>query len=160
MKTFIQAIQTAIIGSLDAKGDPFSSYTPYVYDQNRFYIYISDIATHAKNIQRNPHTSLFFVEDESKTENLFARKRLSLQGDSQKIARGSERFEAVMELFSKKFDAKMVATLKQMSDFNLYEFNVQYGEATFGFGKSYFIGGKNMDELIERTGNNPHREMK
>lgn len=160
MKDFIANIQTAIIGTLDKHNHPFSSYAPYIYDNNRFYVYISDIATHAKNLQKNPKASLFFVEDESKTENLFARKRVSLQCDSQKIERGCEHFEAVLDLFSQKFDAKMVATLKKMTDFNLYEFKVNYGEATFGFGKAYFIGGENMDELVERTGDNPHHEMK
>ncbi len=160
MKDFIKNIQTAIIGTLDKNNHPFSSYAPYIYDANRFYVYISDIATHAKNIQANQKASLFFVEDESKTENMFARKRISLQCDSQKVARGSERFEEVLGLFSQKFDAKMVATLKKMTDFNLYEFKVTYGEATFGFGKAYFVGGKNMDELVERRGDNPHQEMK
>ena len=160
MKDFIKNIQTAIIGTLDKNNHPFSSYAPYIYDANRFYVYISDIATHAKNIQANQKASLFFVEDESKTENMFARKRISLQCDSQKVARGSERFEEVLGLFSQKFDAKMVATLKKMTDFNLYEFKVNYGEATFGFGKAYCVGGKNMDELVERRGDNPHQEMK
>lgn len=160
MKDFIGNIQTAIIGTLDKHNHPFSSYAPYIYDNNRFYVYISDIATHAKNLQKNPKASLFFVEDESKTENLFARKRVSLQCDSQKIERASERFETVLELFAKKFDAKMVATLKKMTDFNLYEFNVTYGEATFGFGKAYFVGGEHMDELVERTGDNPHHGVK
>jgi heme iron utilization protein len=160
MKEFIANIQTAIIGTLDQNNLPFSSYAPYIYDANRFYVYISDIATHAKNIQKNPKASLFFVEDESNTENLFARKRVSLQCDSQKIARGSERFEEILALFAKKFDAKMVETLKKMTDFNLYEFKVTYGEATFGFGKAYFIGGENMDELVARTGDNPHHGVK
>lgn len=160
MKEFIATIQTAVIGTLDKNNHPFSSYAPYIYDSNRFYVYISDIATHAKNIQANPKASLFFVEDESKTTNMFARKRISLQCDSQKIARGSERFETVLGLFAQKFDAKMVATLKQMTDFNLYEFKVTYGEATFGFGKAYFVGGDNMDELVERTGNHGHQEAK
>ena len=156
MKEFISTIQTAIIGTLDKNNHPFSSYAPYVYDANRFYVYLSDIATHAKNLQRNPRASLFFVEDESKTENVFARKRVSLQCDSTKIERGSERFEEVLGLFAEKFDAKMVATLKKMLDFNLYEFKVMYGEATFGFGKAYFVGGENMDELIARTEGNEH----
>lgn len=160
MKKFITTIQTAIIGTVDKNNHPFSSYAPYVYDTNRFYVYISDIATHAKNIQKNPKASLFFVEDESKTENLFARKRISLQCDSLKIARGSERFEAVLDLFAQKFDAKMVATLKKMTDFNLYELKVNYGEATFGFGKAYFIGGENMDELVARGESNPHHGVK
>ncbi|MDD2384055.1 MAG: pyridoxamine 5'-phosphate oxidase family protein [Sulfurospirillaceae bacterium] len=160
MKTFIHNIQTVVLGTLDAQGNPFSSYAPYIYDNNRFYVYISDIATHTKNIQRTPKASLFFVEDESKTENLFARKRISLQCDSTKIVRWTERFETVLDLFAKKFDAKMVATLQKMTDFNLYEFKVNYGEATFGFGKAYFIGGENMDELVERTGDNPHHGAK
>ena len=160
MKKFITTIQTAIIGTVDKNNHPFSSYAPYVYDTNRFYVYISDIATHAKNIQKNPKASLFFVEDESKTENLFARKRISLQCDSIKIARETERFEAVLDLFAQKFDAKMVATLKKMTDFNLYELKVNYGEATFGFGKAYFIGGENMDELVARGESNPHHGVK
>lgn len=160
MKDFIATIQTAIIGTMDSNSHPFSSYAPYVYDENRFYVYISDIATHAKNIQRTPKVSLFFVEDESKTENMFARKRISLQCDSIKIERESERFETLLCLFANKFDAKMVETLKKMTDFNLYEFKVRYGEATFGFGKAYFIGGENMDELIARTGDNLHHGVK
>jgi len=157
MKAFIQNIQTAIIGTLGNNNHPFSSYAPYVYDANRFYVYISDIATHTKNLKANPKASLFFIEDESKTDNLFARKRVSLQCDSIKIERNSKRFEAVLELFSQKFDATMVANLKNMTDFNLYEFNVTNGEATFGFGKAYFIGGEHMDELVARTGDNPHQ---
>ena len=160
MKAFIKNIQTAIIGTLDKNNHPFSSYAPYVYDANRFYVYISDIATHTKNLKVNPKASLFFIEDESKTDNLFARKRVSLQCDSLKIERNSERFETVLELFSQKFDASMVANLKRMSDFNLYEFKVTYGEATFGFGKAYFIGGEHMDELVARTGDNPHHGVK
>ncbi len=100
------------------------------------------------------------MEDESKTDNLFARKRVSLQCDSMKIERASERFEEVLGLFAEKFDAKMVGTLKKMLDFNLYEFKVTYGEATFGFGNAYFVGGENMDELIARTGDNPHHGVK
>jgi hypothetical protein len=160
MQTFIKNIQTAIIGTLDKNNHPFSSYAPYVHDNHRFYVYISDIATHAKNIQANPKASLFFAEDESKTSNLFARKRVSLQCESMKIARGSERFETVLGLFAEKFDSKMVETLKKMTDFNLYEFKTVYGEATFGFGKAYFVGGEHMDELIERGESNPHHGVK
>lgn len=160
MKKFIQNIQTAVIGTLDSNNHPFSSYAPYIYDDNRFYVYISDIATHAKNIQKNPKASLFFVEDESKTENLFARRRISLQCDSTKIERDCEHFEAVLALFAQKFDASMVATLKNMLDFNLYELRVTYGEATFGFGQAYMIGGENMDKLVQRRGDNPHKSAK
>jgi len=152
MKEFISKIKTAVIGSLDKQGHPFSSYAPYIYDNNHFYIYISDIATHAKNIQTNPHCSLFFAEDESQTENLFARKRISLQCVATKIERDSARFEEVFTLYHEKFDTSMVEMLQKMHDFNLYELEVKGGEATFGFGEAYTIGGEDMNELIARKG--------
>lgn len=149
---FISNIQTAIIGTIDRNNLSFSSYAPYIYYDNRFYIYISTIATHTKNLEANPKASLFFIEDEAKSENLFARKRISLQCSSIKISRESEKFEDVLALFSKKFDSSMVAMLKKMVDFNLFELKVQYGEATFGFGAAYLIGGDDMNELVPRQG--------
>ncbi len=152
MKNFLSTIQTAIIGTIDKDTLPFSSYAPYIYDNNRFYIYISDIATHAKNLHVRPNASLFFIEDESRSSNLFARKRISLQCESCVISRENERFEEVLALFGEKFDSSMVATLKGMLDFNLFELHVKAGEATFGFGEAYFIGGEHMNELIPRRG--------
>lgn len=157
IKQFLNTIATATIGTIDKDGLPFCSYAPYIYDNNRFYIYISDIATHAKNLHVRPDASLFFIEDESKSSNLFARKRISLQCESSVISRESERFEEVLALFGKKFDSSMVATLKNMMDFNLFELHVRAGEATFGFGEAYFIGGENMNELIPRRGGGHHK---
>jgi len=158
MNKFISNIKTAIIATIDSNNRPFSSYAPYIYDNNNFYIYISDIATHAKNIQANPNASLFFTEDESKTENIFARKRISLQCISKKIARDSSRFKEILSLFEKKFDSSTVSMLKKMTDFNLYELNVQSGEATFGFGEAYTVGGENMNTLIARSGSGGHKK--
>jgi heme iron utilization protein len=152
MQEFIKKFQTVVIGTIDTNNLPFSSYAPYIYDQNKFYIYISDIATHAKNLKENPNISLFFIEDESSSKNLFARKRISLQCVSKIIKRKTQRFEEVMQLYNKKFDSSMVTMLKNMTDFNLYESEVKSGEATFGFGEAYTIGGKNMDKLVPRQG--------
>jgi putative heme iron utilization protein len=161
MKDFISNFKTTVIGSLDEKGNPFSSYAPFIYHDNKFYIYISDIATHAKNIKAHENCSLFFIEDESKTENLFARKRISLQGNAKLIKRGSETFETLFTFYHDKFDSthdKMVEMLKKMEDFNLFEITISSGEATFGFGEAYIIGGENMNELIARTGGSGHHK--
>lgn len=157
MKKILTTIQTAIIGSLDEDGAPFSSYAPYIYDENHFYVYISDIATHSKNLKRTPHASLFFIEDESQTQNLFARKRVSLQCSATFIPRENARFEKVLNLFEEKFDTSMVQMLKKMVDFNLVEFRVNSGEATFGFGEAYVIGGENMNEFKPRNGDSGHK---
>jgi putative heme iron utilization protein len=157
MKKFIETIKTVVIGSIDSNGSPFSSYAPYIYDQNKFYIYISDIAAHSNNIRAKPETSLFFIQDESQTKNLFARKRISLQCNANIIPRDNSRFEEVLNLFEKKFDSTMVQMLKKMLDFNLFELSVNSGEATFGFGEAYSIGGEEMNELRPREGSSGHK---
>jgi heme iron utilization protein len=156
VNNFLSSFKTTIIGTIDAKGRPFSSYAPYIYHENAFYIYISDIATHTKNIQTTPYASLFFIEDECNTQNFFARKRISLQCDANKIARNTQRFTEILEKFSIKFDKNLIENLKMMLDFNLYELHVNSGEATFGFGEAYIIGGEKMNELIPRRGGGHH----
>lgn len=152
MNNFIKDIQTVVIGTIDSENHPFSSYAPYVHEERFFYIYISDIAKHAQNLQANTKCSLFFIEDESKSENLFARKRVSLQCEASKVDRESDCFDKVLNRFAKKFDEKTVSILRTMTDFNLYAIHATSGEATFGFGEAYTIGGTNMDELLPRKG--------
>ena len=153
-------MKTTVIGSLNKDNTPFTSYAPFVYNSNKFYIYISNIATHSQNIQKNNNVSLFFIEDESLTTNFFARKRISLQTLSKKVLRDSKKFEEIFALYNEKFDSEMVMMLKGMTDFNLYELEVQSGEATFGFGEAYIIGGDNMNELVERKGTGGHHTKK
>lgn len=156
MQKFINSFKTTVIGSINKDASPFSSYAPFIYDDNKFYIYISSIATHTKNIQRNENISLFFIEDESITTNFFARKRISLQANASKLKRDSEKFENIFTLYEEKFDKEMVNMLKGMTDFNLFEMEVQSGEATFGFGEAYLIGGEDMNELVQRKSSGGH----
>lgn len=160
MNKFIKDFKSVVIGSIDHEGLPFSSYAPYLYINHRFYIFISDIATHAKNIQKNPKASLFFVEDEATCKNIFARKRISLQCDVTNISRDCESFESIMNSFQERFEGGIVSMLMGMQDFNLYELQTRSGEATFGFGEAYRIGGEHMDELVARQGGSGHKEQR
>ena len=158
MLDFIAQFQSTAIATLDEKGLPFSSYAPFVHHDHCFYIFISDVAKHAQNLRKRPNASLLFIEDESKTEQIFARKRVSLQCSSRMIKREEARFEAVMAVFKTKFSADMVSMLMRMQDFNLYELSTDYGEATFGFGEAYNIGGEHMEELLSRQGGSGHKK--
>ena len=62
-----------------------------------------------------------------------------------------------MEEFQTKFDASMVTMLMRMQDFNLYALKPIYGEATFGFGEAYNIGGAKMNRLVARTAESGHK---
>ena len=157
MLNFIKEFHSTVIGTVDEEGLAFSSYAPFVYTNHRFYIFISDVAKHAQNLKRTEKASLFFIEDESKSEQIFARKRISLQTSSTLISRESNEFEAVMGLFKEKFSEGMMNMLLGMSDFNLYALKTDRGEATFGFGEAYAIGGENMEALVARSGGSGHK---
>jgi len=160
MKTLTELLagyQSVVLGTQGSNGYPFSSYAPFYYDGEQIYIFISDIATHAKNIQTTPQASALFIEDESKSENIFARKRISLQCDVTSLSRNDERFNTIMENFKDKFDTSMITMLMGMKDFNLYALRPIYGEATFGFGEAYQIGGEKMNTLVVRRGDKGHK---
>jgi len=157
LSELLTGYQSVVLGTQGSNGYPFSSYAPFYYDGEQVYIFISNIATHAKNIQATSQASAFFIEDESKSENIFARKRISLQCDVTSISRDEETFSTIMENFQHKFDANMVTMLMGMKDFNLYALKPIYGEATFGFGEAYNIGGEKMNELVARTGDSGHK---
>ncbi len=156
LSELLKPFQSTVLGSIGKNGYPFSSYAPFYYDGEVVYIFISDIATHAKNMQTTPKASAFFIEDESITENMFRRKRISLQCDVQTISREDSVFESIMEAFIAK-QGQTLTMLMGMQDFNLYKLTPIYGEATFGFGEAYHVGGEKMNQLVTRTGDNGHK---
>ena len=156
LSTYLEPFKSVVLGTISPNGYPFSSYAPFYYDGISVYIFISDIATHAKNMQKEPKASAFFIEDESQTQQIFARKRISLQCDVTQISKGDAAFEPVMEAFVSK-QGETLTMLMGMGDFNLYVLTPIYGEATFGFGEAYNIGGEKMNALVTRTGESGHK---
>lgn len=152
----LEDYQSVVLATISNNGYPFSSYAPFYYDGEKIYIFISNIATHAKNMQEIPRSSAFFIEDESKTQQIFARKRISLQCDVCLIDRDNNSFEPIMKAFVAK-RGEMLSMLMGMNDFNLYVLTPIYGEATFGFGEAYNIGGEKMNELVPRTATGGHK---
>ena len=153
----LENYQSVVLGSIGENGYPFSSYAPCYYDGEKIYIFISNIATHSKNIQSTNKASALFIEDEKQSENIFARKRISLQCDVKIIPRDDSSFTSIMDAFKSKHECGTLSMLMGMSDFNLYTLTPIYGEATFGFGEAYNIGGEKMNQLVPRTGGTGHK---
>ena len=156
LSELLEPYQSVVLATQGSNGYPFSSYAPYYYDEEKIYIFISNIATHAQNMQERPKCSAFFIEDESTSQQIFARKRISLQCDVTQISKEDTSFEPIMEAFVAK-QGEMLTILRSMGDFSLYVLTPIYGEATFGFGEAYNIGGEKMNELVTRTGDKGHK---
>ena len=156
LSELFEPYQSVVLGTQGSNDYPFSSYAPFYYDGEKVYIFISNIATHAKNMQEISKCSAFFIEDESTSQQIFARKRISLQCNVTSIQRNDTSFEPIMKAFVSKQGATLTM-LMGMSDFNLYALTPIYGEATFGFGEAYNVGGEKMNQLVPRTGDSGHK---
>jgi putative heme iron utilization protein len=157
LEKFLDNFKSCVISSLDKENYPFSSYAPFIKNDYKYYVYISSMAKHTQNLDLYKKASLFFIEDEKDCENIFARKRVVLQVDSKKLSRDTKEFENLINLFEEKHGST-VSMLKQMKDFSIYEFTPIKGEAVFGFGQAYDIGGKNCEELLDRKNTKGHQK--
>ncbi|TLP37553.1 HugZ family protein [Arcobacter arenosus] len=157
LKEFISSFKSCVLSTIDEKGNPFTSYAPFIIKDGKYYVYISSMAKHTQNLDLHKKVALFFVEDEISCENIFGRKRVVLQCNSKKLQRDTESFEELVNIFEEKHGSTM-KMLKSMKDFSFYEFEVFDGEAVFGFGEAYNVGGKNFDELVERKGLSGHKK--
>jgi heme iron utilization protein len=153
LNEFLEPLKSLTISSLDEKKYPFSSYAPFVKYNNKYYVYLSLMAKHSSNLTQNKIASIFFCEDEQDCKNIFGKKRVSIQCETLKLEQNTQNETNILDQFRNKFGAEMVDMLKKMGDFYLFEFTPFYGEAVFGFGKAYNLGGENFEEFVERTNN-------
>jgi len=139
-----RSLQLSTIGK---NGRPESSYAPFVVDQNnQFYIYISALARHTKNLLHDSRAGIMFIEPEEQAENIFARKRLTFDCDAEIVVRESQDWMRIMSLFDD-FARELMQTLRMLADFQLIRLKPNSGLFVKGFGKAYEISGEKMDQL-------------
>lgn len=158
LEEFINSLKSLVINSLDENNNPFSSYAPFLKHDNKYYVFLSLMAKHSHNLKANPNSSILFCEDEQDSKNIFARKRVVFQTNTKVIEKNTQEEKEILDLFEEKFET--IKMLRTMGDFYLYEFTPFYGEAVFGFGAAYNIGGENFDTLLERNNTKGHGHKK
>lgn len=144
VESFLETFQTLVMASLTPEGTPHASTAPYVRFGNDFYILISTVAQHGRNLLSYPNVSLLFVEDESQCVQPFARKRVTIEASVSEIMHEDEHFTLVIERFKAHFDSELVTSLSQMGDFHLFKLSAHSGSVVMGFGKAY-----RLDENLE-----------
>ena len=73
-----ETMQSLFLSTLSVDGKPNGSYAPYIVDEKGyFYIFVSRLASHTRDLLENPELSILLAEDEGDARQLFARKRAS-----------------------------------------------------------------------------------
>ena len=144
---FLKKYHSLQLSTIGKNGRPESSYAPFVADQNnQFYIYISALASHTKNLLHDSRAGIMFIEPEEQAENIFARKRLTFDCDAEIVVRETQDWMRIMSLFDD-FARELMQTLRMLADFQLIRLKANSGLFVKGFRKAYEISGEKMDQL-------------
>ncbi len=147
IQEFRQSCQTLQLATVDEHGKPNVSYAPFVQDQQGYYVLISEIARHARNLQANPQVSIMMIEDEASAKQLFARKRLTFDASASVIERGSAQWHSVIEQLTARF-GEIIDGLSQLQDFVLFNFKPEQGLFVKGFGQAYQVSGDDLVDFV------------
>ena len=147
MKNLLNTQKTTFMSTLDENNFPQASYAPFVIKEDKMYIYISRITEHYRNLMSNDKISVMIIEDESNSQILFARKRVSFTGTAKKVDSVSD---DVLEKFDENHTKKMMDVLKGM-DFNFFEISLSKGRLVEGFGKAFDLKYINGDWAQEHV---------
>lgn len=147
---FTKKFKTLLMATSDENGVPNTSYSPYVKIGNSYYVYVSELAEHTNNLTTTHRASIFFVQDESKTKNLFARRRLTYNCDAEEVNRNGSTFDSTMDAFAESFSEKFITMIRGLEDFHLFKITPYSGIFVNGFAQAYKITGENMAVLVHR----------
>lgn len=148
---FAQNFQSIIISTVNNQGVPNGSYTPFVMDESKnIYIYVSGLSIHTQNIDVNQKVSVLFIEDEVKTPQIFARRRLNYDCTATLVERETNEWNDIVEKFQRRF-GEIIEMLRGLADFRIFKLTPYNGRFVIGFGAAYHISGDNLDKLIHVT---------
>ncbi|GAA4162956.1 heme utilization protein HutZ [Chryseobacterium ginsenosidimutans] len=149
VKELIERTKSVILATVDAEGTPNSSYAPFVQVENTFYILVSFMAKHTKNLADGRKTSVMFIEDESATKQIYARERLTIEASTSQVEKDSEIWNAVVSQL-KETHGKVVDVIAEMKDFILIGLHPVKGSYVNGFGSAYFVD-QNLEIMEHRN---------
>ncbi len=156
---FPEGFQSVIISTVSALAIPNASYAPIVMDDSKnIYIYVSGLSTHTKNLYANPHVSVLFIEDEGKSNLIFARRRLSFDCTATLIERETGKWNQIVEQFQQQF-GQIIEVLRGLSDFRIFQLTPSEGRFVVGFGAAYQISGDNLHQLVQITGDSDQKQV-
>jgi putative heme iron utilization protein len=121
-----------------------ASYAPFVYQNGRYYIFVSELSAHTQNLLHAIQTGAttinpFFIESEEQAKNIFARKRATVTASVSEIDRKTEQAEQILALMENKL-GDTIKVLSSLNDFHLFEFTAEHAVYVEGFGAAYKLG--------------------
>ena len=147
----INSVRTVMLGTVSQTGIPNVSYAPFIIDEAKnIYIFVGKLSTHTYNLQANGKASLMLIEDENKSKQIFARRRLTYSCNTTFIEKNSGEWEDVANKFDKRF-GNLVSMFRNLPDINIVKFIPYEGIFVMDFGIAYKIDSNDLNQPIDIT---------
>lgn len=143
--------KTASLATVSGAGLPHASYVPIATHAGCFLFFVSELSEHTANLRESRQASLMLIEDEGRTEQLFARNRATFSGAVQHIERQSPEWDAASTAYGERF-GKFFEMLTGLKDFHMFSLSPQDIRLVVGFGAAYRVSGEKWDQLELQTG--------
>ena len=138
---FIDGFGSLLLSTLNPDGSPDLSYTPFVDHEEQFLILTSHLSAHTRNLINDPRAAVLFIEDESRCEQIYARRRLRFQCEAERFAKETTAWNELIDLFAERF-GQIIDTLRTLPDFELFALKPLGGQWVKGFGKAFDFRGR------------------
>ena len=121
-------------------------YAPYIFYENYYYIFVSELSTHVKLLLKQKVGTFMIINDETNSQNIWARIRLKFSAKIEVVIRHSEDFSIICEKIRYKH-GKTMNLIKQFSDFHLIKIIPSRGTFISGFGNAFNLEGQYLNVI-------------
>ena len=135
-RAFLNKFSSLLLASSDAVGVPEISYSPFVMEDESFFILVSELSKHTGNLRERSRVSAMLIEDEDDAANIYTRRRLILHCSIKEHRREVKRWSELLPLFKSEF-GDIVTIIKTLTDFVLFELQPLDGRWITGFGAAF-----------------------
>lgn len=119
---------------------PEIGYAPYIFLNNFFYIFSSELSPHIKHLLCHKKGTFMIIEDENKAKNIWARIRLKFEAQIKIVDRKENNYNKVCSQIEN-VHGNTLSLIKQFNDFHLIKISPIKGSIITGFGKAFILNG-------------------
>ena len=132
---FDENIFSLTVSSVNENNIPLTNYSPFVKDDEAYYICVSSNLEHYSNMINSKKAHILIIEDESTASHIYARKRLYFNATCSTV----EDEQSIFELFDARF-GESLSFLQTMKDFKIIKLIPSEKSLVLGFGAAYKMG--------------------
>jgi putative heme iron utilization protein len=132
----IRGTRIAALGTIH-DGEPNLAMIAYSFanDFSAFYIHVSRLGRHTRDMEHNPHVSLLITETDDQRLDPQTLARLAIQGMAELLSRNAADYAHVKHVYCKRFPES--EALFTLGDFNLWRITPKSGRYVAGFARAF-----------------------